>query len=137
MRERSNWEIKLKVNNRDTRKRYGSQRGGECRCVRKSRINGEEWVEKGFGVNKNSMNRYFLKGLLIAVMMCIPGHINWNLKVVSATFLPVYFLSLNEISCQTRKNTFCFTSKALFVHQKIKFWYFRFSNFMTSSNASA
>ena len=43
------------------------------------------------------------------------------LKVVSTTFLLVCFLSLNESTCQTRKNVFYFTSKALFVLEKIKF----------------
>ena len=43
------------------------------------------------------------------------------LKVVSATFVLVCFLDLNEIPFQTRKNVFYFTSKALFVHEKIKF----------------
>ena len=45
----------------------------------------------------------------------------YNLKFVSATFSLVCFLSLNEITCQTRKNVFYFTSKALFVLEKIKF----------------
>ena len=44
------------------------------------------------------------------------------------------FLGLNESPCQTRENVFYFTSKALFVLEKIKFQNFRFSNFMTSSN---
>ena len=44
-----------------------------------------------------------------------------NLKVVSATFVLVCFLSLNESTFQTRKNVFYFTSKALFVLKKIKF----------------
>ena len=44
-----------------------------------------------------------------------------NLKVVSATFVLVCFLSLNESTFQTRKNVFYFTSKALFVLEKIKF----------------
>ena len=43
------------------------------------------------------------------------------LKVVSATVLLVCFLSLNESTCQTRKNVFYFTSKALFILKKIKF----------------
>ena len=43
------------------------------------------------------------------------------LKVVSTTFLLVCFLSLKKSTCQTRKNVFYFTSKALFVLQKIKF----------------
>ena len=44
-----------------------------------------------------------------------------RLKVVPATFLLVCFISLNESTCQTRKNIFYFTSKALFVLEKIKF----------------
>ena len=44
-----------------------------------------------------------------------------NLKVVSATFLLVCFLKLTESTSQTRKNVFYFTSKALFVLEKIKF----------------
>ena len=31
------------------------------------------------------------------------------------------FLSLNESPCETRKNVFSFTSKALFILKKIKF----------------
>ena len=34
-----------------------------------------------------------------------------NLKIVSAMFLLVCFVSLTEITCETRKNVFCFTSK--------------------------
>ena len=41
-----------------------------------------------------------------------------KLKVVSATLLLVYFLSIKESTCQTGKN---FISKALFVLEKIKF----------------
>ena len=37
------------------------------------------------------------------------------LKVLSATFLLVCFLCLQESTCETRKNVFYFTSKALFV----------------------
>ena len=42
------------------------------------------------------------------------------LKIVSATFLPVCFARLTESFCETRKNVFYFTSKALIVHEKIK-----------------
>ena len=42
-------------------------------------------------------------------------------KLVSATFVLVYFLSLNKSTCQIRKNDFYFTSEALFVLEKIKF----------------
>ena len=44
-----------------------------------------------------------------------------NLKVVSATFLLVSFLSVNESTYQTRKSVFYFNSKALSVLEKIKF----------------
>ena len=57
-----------------------------------------------------------------------------DLKVVSATFLLVCFLSLKERFYETRKNAFYFTLKALFILKKIKVWSFRYSNFMTSSN---
>ena len=43
-----------------------------------------------------------------------------TLKVVFVTFLLVCFLSLNESTCETRENVFYFTSKALFVLEKIK-----------------
>ena len=42
------------------------------------------------------------------------------LNIVSATFLLVCFLSLNKSTYQTWKNVFYFTSKALFVLEKIK-----------------
>ena len=44
-------------------------------------------------------------------------------------------LGLNKSTCQIKKNVFQFTSKSLFVLEKIKFQYSTFSNFMTSSNA--
>ena len=44
-----------------------------------------------------------------------------SLKVVSATFVLVCFLSLKESIFQTRKNVFYVTSKALFILEKIKF----------------
>ena len=43
------------------------------------------------------------------------------LKVVSASFLLVCFLCLKESTCETRKNLFYFTLKALFVLEIIKF----------------
>ena len=47
--------------------------------------------------------------------------------VVSATFALVYFLSLNESTCQARKNAFYFISKALFIleNQILKFCIFK------------
>ena len=46
---------------------------------------------------------------------------NYTLKVVSATFSLVYFLSLKDSTCETKKNVFYFTSKVLSVLEKIKF----------------
>ena len=60
-----------------------------------------------------------------------------DLKVVSATFLLVCFVCLKESTCETRKNDFYFTSKALFVLEIIKFYLFRYSEIMTSSNAQS
>ena len=57
-----------------------------------------------------NFSKIFRKGVIINL-----------LKVVSAMFVLVYFLSLNESTCQTRKNVFYFTSKAIFVLEKIKF----------------
>ena len=44
-----------------------------------------------------------------------------QLKVVSATFVLVCFLSLNESTSQTKKKKFYFTWKVLFILEKIKF----------------
>ena len=41
-------------------------------------------------------------------------------KGCSAAFLLVCFSTLKESTCETRKNVFCLTSKALFVLEKIK-----------------
>ena len=67
---------------------------------------------------------YFCKFFdqLIQLVFVQVGHaLSSSLKVVSATFLLVCFLSLSKSTCQTRKNAFYFTSKALFVLEKIKF----------------
>ena len=47
------------------------------------------------------------------------------------------FSSLEESTCEIWKNVCYFTLKAHFVLEKFKFLYFRYSNFMTSLNASA
>ena len=44
-----------------------------------------------------------------------------SLKVVSATFLLVCFVSLKQGTCETRKNVFYFALKALFILEIIKF----------------
>ena len=43
-----------------------------------------------------------------------------SLKVVTATFLLVYFVC-KESTCETRENVFYFTSKALFILEIIEF----------------
>ena len=45
----------------------------------------------------------------------------YALKVVSATFLLVCFVCLKESTCETRKNAFYFTAKALFILEIIRF----------------
>ena len=47
------------------------------------------------------------------------------------------FLGLKDSNCTTRRNVFCFTSKPFFVLEKIEVQNFKYSNFMTSSNAEA
>ena len=50
-----------------------------------------------------------------------------SLKVVSATFLLVWFLNLNESTCQTRKNVFYFNNSFLSrENQILEFKIFRF-----------
>ena len=44
-----------------------------------------------------------------------------KLKVVSTTFLLVCFVWLKQSTCETRKNTFYFTLKALLVFEIINF----------------
>ena len=56
---------------------------------------------------------------------------------MSATFLLVCFAWLKESTCETRKNVFFFTLKALFILEIIKFSLFRYSNIMMSLNAQA
>ena len=46
-----------------------------------------------------------------------------------------FFSFLNGSTCQIRKNVFYFTSKALSVLEKTKFYNSAFLNFMASSNA--
>ena len=45
----------------------------------------------------------------------------YSLKVVFTTFLLICFVCLKEGTCETRKNVFYFTSKALFIFEIIKF----------------
>ena len=57
-----------------------------------------------------------------------------KLKSCIYYILLVCFLSWKESSCETRKNVFYFTSKALFLFGNIKFENFRNSSFIASSN---
>ena len=65
------------------------------------------------------------------------SEISPSLKVVFATFSIVCFVCLTESTCETRKNDFYFNVKALLVLEIIKFWHFRYSNIMASSNAQS
>ena len=60
--------------------------------------------------------------------MSVPYYaLNVPLKVGSATFLLVCFVSLKESTCGARKNVFNFTLKVVFVIEIIKFSFFRYS----------
>ena len=48
-----------------------------------------------------------------------------GLKVVSATFLLVYFVCLKESTCETRGNVFHFSLKGLFVLEMLTFQVFK------------
>ena len=65
--------------------------------------------------DKNKIPKHNSEALLNLILRSV------SLKVVSAAFLLVCFLSLNESIFQIRKNVFYFTSKALFILEKIKF----------------
>ena len=60
-------------------------------------------MQKCLGGNDTIHNQSFKK------------HSNEKSKIVSATILLVCFVCLNESTCETKKNVFYFTSKALFV----------------------
>ena len=62
-----------------------------------------------------------------ALRICAEG-----LKVVSTTFLLVCFSGLKESTCETWKNVFYFTSKTLFVLEKMFFSCFMLRQMMTS-----
>ena len=58
---------------------------------------------------------YVKEGLLFAWDVSLENPTDSYLKFVSATFLLVCFVCLKESTCETRKNVFYFTSKALLV----------------------
>ena len=73
----------------------------------------------GYPMNECDIGKYQKLTLLDALK--IHFQMFFALKIVSATFLVVCFLSHNKSTCQTRKNVFYFTSEALFVLKKIRF----------------
>ena len=60
---------------------------------------------------------------------------NNNIKGCVHYIFTSLFLSLKGSTCEIRKSLFYFSSRALFVLKKIKVHNFRYSNFMTLSNA--
>ena len=70
----------------------------------------------------NSSFERFSSWLLVWTIMIYEYRLyNMKSKVVSATFLLVCFVFLKEKTCETRKNVFYFTLKALFILEMIKF----------------
>ena len=58
--------------------------------------------------------------IFISFLIEVSNFHNKIFKVVSTTFLLVWFSILKESFCETRKNVFYVTSKAVFVLQKFK-----------------
>ena len=82
------------------------------------------WFESSRHKKRNFKN-FFSKCDQIRSLLKIWSHLlkkflMENLKVVSATFLLICFVYLKESTCETRKNVFYFTSKALFILEIIK-----------------
>ena len=67
------------------------------------------------------VQNYTVRKIEIAALKMEENRGSSSLKVVSATFLLVYFLSLKESTCETRKNVFYITLKAFSVLEKIRF----------------
>ena len=111
-------------------------------------INGREeggrWIEEDFPLCSQNVSALILKKKLLPLiteLLVILNHLRvccdmvyhtvvlkktsqsskYYLKVVSATFLLVCFVCLKKSTCETRKNSFYFTSKTLFVLEIIKF----------------
>ena len=68
----------------------------------------QSWSPNILKHHKNTLNEYSL-------VYIIATSIQFLLKVVSPIFLLVSTVCLKESTCETRKNVFCFTLKALFV----------------------
>ena len=74
--------------------------------------------EKKEGPNEDGNDKKLKQSVSIALR---EASIKLSLKVVSTTFLLVCFVCLKESTCETRKNVFYFTLKALFILEIIKF----------------
>ena len=85
------------------------------------------WVDKGSKFYNTSLISWLEKSAIEVYSIHNEGkpivaeRFIRTLKVVSATFLPVYFVCLKESTCKTRKNVFYCTLKALFIFKIIKF----------------
>ena len=101
-------------------------KGGECLIFLMTWE--QVWHAMGKGV-KIPLFIWSLRFWHCYVSYCFKGCVRYIL----ASFVS----SLNESTCETKKNVFNFTSKAPFVLEKIKFYNSTFSNFITSPNASA
>ena len=79
-------------------------------------------VCKDFEIKKVSeYHDLYLKSDTLLLVDVFENFRKMCLKVVSATFLLVCFLSPKKSTCKARKNVFYFTSKALFVLEIIRF----------------
>ena len=76
------------------------------------------------------------KFILTVTVLLLDIEVHCLLKkfiTVPTTSLPACFVNLKESTCEARKNV----SKSLFILEIIKFYLFRYSNVMASSNAEA
>ena len=76
-------------------------------------------TKKKLGLKRSEMKTFHILFSHALIIMSLLK--NKYLKVVSATFLLVCFVCLKESTCETRKNAFYFTSKAVLVLEIIKF----------------
>ena len=71
--------------------------------------------------SKPSFSDLTLTFSMICLLLRMLDEFHFHLKVVSATFLLVFFLCLEESTFETRKDVFYFASEALFILEIIKF----------------
>ena len=87
-----------------------------------------QWLKNQSEESDNYIDNYIIRDLMLNLFIFVRSIREGNfglyvssLKVVSATFLLVALLSVNESTYQTRKSVFYFPAKALSVLEKIKF----------------